>query len=171
MNLPEQRTLHEISRQESVSNYEKTYDGVEIDLGDQKVNHTTAKITLPNRIDDGDILTLHVAKPDRNMYDRNFKIHMNDKGVITSVDEVDNAGNVIGSYNTSNKNFFKEDTNQWAIKVDGFELENGKDTKIEAKVAHPANPNLPIEEDIESASLEYVKNLKLSLKKLKVPKV
>ncbi|OUT15680.1 hypothetical protein B9N64_02510 [Campylobacter concisus] len=157
MNLPEQQTLHEISRQESVNNYKKTYDGVEIDLGDQKVNHTTAKITLPNRIDDGDILTLHVTKPDGNMYDRNFKIHMNDKGVITSVDEVDNAGNVIGNYNTANKNFFKEDINQWAIKVDGFELENGKDTKIEAKVTHPANANLPTEEDIESASLEYVK--------------
>lgn len=96
---------------------------------------------------------------------------MNKKGVITSVDEVDNTGHVIGNYNTSNKNFFKEDTNQWAIKVDGFELKNGKDTKIEAKATHPANPNFPIEEDIESASLEYVKNLKLSLKKLKVPRV
>ena len=157
MNLPEQQTLHEISRQESVSNYKKTYDGVEIDLGDQKVNHTTAKITLPNRIDDGDKLTLHVTKPDGSTYDRNFNIHMNDRGVIESVDEVDDAGNVIGNYNTSNKNFFKEDTNQWAIKVDGFELENGKDTKIEAKVTHPANANLPTEEDIESARLEHVK--------------
>ncbi|WP_180997869.1 hypothetical protein [Campylobacter concisus] len=160
MNLPEQQTLHEISRQESVSNYEKTYDGVKIDLGDQKVNHTTAKITLPNRIDDGDILTLHVTKPDGNMYDRNFKIHMNDKGVITSVDEVDNADRVIGKYNTAKNNFFKEDTNQWAIKVGGFELENGKDTKIEAKVTHPThttNPYLPTEVDIESASLEHVK--------------
>ena len=159
MNLPEQQTLHEISRQESVSNYKKTYDGVEIDLGDQKVNHTTAKITLPNRIDDGDKLTLHVTKPDGTTYDRNFTIHMNDKGVITSVDEVDNAGHVI-HYNTANKNFFKEDTNQWAIKVDGFELENGKDTKIEAEVTHPThptNPNLPTEEDSESASLEHVK--------------
>lgn len=160
MDLPEQKTLHEISRQESVSNYKKTYDGVEIDLGDQKVNHTTAKITLPNRIDDGDKLTLHVTKPDGTTYDRNFTIHMNDKGVIESVDEVDSAGQVIGSYNTSNKNFFKEDTNQWAIKVDGFELENGKDTKIEAKVTHPThptNPYLPTEVDIESASLEHVK--------------
>ena len=171
MNLPEQQTLHEISRQESVSNYKKTYDGVEIDLGDQKVNHTTAKITLPNRIDDGDKLTLHVTKPDGSTYDRNFNIHMNDRGVIESVDEVDDAGNVIGNYNTSNKNFFKEDTNQWAIKVDGFELENGKDTKIEAKVTHPANANLPTEEDIESARLEHVKNLKLFLMKLKVPRV
>ena len=157
MNLPEQQTLREISRQESVSNYKKTYDGVEIDLGDQKVNHTTAKITLPNRIDDGDKLTLHVTKPDGTTYDRNFTIHMNEKGVIESVDEVDSAGSVIGRYNTSNKNFFKEDTNQWAIKVDGFELENGKDTKIEAKVTHPANANLPTEVDSESASLEHVK--------------
>lgn len=160
MDLPEQKTLHEISRQESVSNYKKTYAGVEIDLGDQKVNHTTAKITLPNRIDDGDKLTLHVTKPDGNTYDRNFIIHMNNKGVITSVDEVDNAGHVIGNYNTSNKNFFKEDTNQWAIKVDGFELENGKDTKITAEVTHPThptNPYLPTEVDSESASLEYVK--------------
>ena len=159
MDLPEQQTLHEISRQESVSNYKNTYNGIEIDLGDQKVNHTTAKITLPNRIDDGDKLTLHVTKPDGTTYDRNFTINMNDKGVITSVDEVDSVGNVI-HYNTSNKNFFKEDTNQWAIKVDGFELENGKDTKIEAKVTHPthpANPNLPTEKDSESASLEYVK--------------
>ena len=160
MDLPEQQTLHEISRQESVSSYKKTYNGVEIDLGDERVNHTTAKITLPNRIDDGDKLTLHVTKPDGNTYDRNFNIHMNDRGVITSVDEVDSAGHVIGNYNTSNKNFFKEDTNQWAIKVDGFELENGKDTKIEAEVTHlthPDNPNLPTERDSESASLEYVK--------------
>ncbi|WP_103586021.1 retention module-containing protein [Campylobacter concisus] len=160
MNLPEQQTLHEISRQESVSNYKKTYAGEEIDLGDQKVNHTTAKITLPNRIDDGDKLTLHVTKPDGTTYDRNFTINMNDKGVITSVYEVDNAGHVIGHYNTANKNFFKEDINQWAIKVDGFELENGKDTKIEAKVTHPThptNPYLPTEVDIESASLEHVK--------------
>ena len=157
MNLPEQQTLHEISRQESVSNYKNTYNGIEIDLGDQKVNHTTAKITLPNRIDDGDKLTLHVTKPDGTTYDRNFTIHMNEKGVIESVDEVDSAGSVIGRYNTSNKNFFKEDTNQWAIKVDGFELENGKDTKIEAKVTHPANANLPTEVDSESASLEHVK--------------
>ena len=160
MDLPEQKTLHEISRQESVSSYKKTYNGVEIDLGDERVNHTTAKITLPNRIDDGDKLTLHVTKPDGSTYDRNFNIHMNDRGVITSVDEVDSAGHVITNYNTSNKNFFKEDTNQWAIKVDGFELENGKDTKIEAEVTHlthPDNPNLPIERDSESASLEYVK--------------
>ncbi|WP_258030341.1 hypothetical protein [Campylobacter concisus] len=160
MNLPEQQTLHEISRQESVSNYKKTYAGEEIDLGDQKVNHTTAKITLPNRIVNGDILTLHVTKPDGTPYDRNFKINMNEKGVITSVDEIDNAGHVIGNYNTSNKNFFKESTNQWAIKVDGFELENGKDTKIEAKVTHPthpANPYLPTEENSKSASLEHVK--------------
>ena len=160
MDLPEQQTLHEISRQESVSSYKKTYNGVEIDLGDERVNHTTAKITLPNRIDDGDKLTLHVTKPDGSTYDRNFNIHMNDRGVITSVDEVDSAGHVIVNYNTANKNFFKEDTNQWAIKVDGFELENGKDTKIEAEVTHlthPDNPNLPTERDSESASLEYVK--------------
>ena len=155
MDLPEQKTLHEISRQESVSNYKNTYNGVEIDLGDQKVNHTTAKITLPNRIDDGDKLTLHVTKPDGTTYDRNFTINMNKEGVITSVDEVDSAGNAIHY-----KDFFKEDTNQWAIKVDGFELENGKDTKIEAKVTHlkhPTNPYLPTEVDIESASLEHVK--------------
>ncbi len=159
MNLPEQKTLHEISRQESVSNYKDTYNGVEIDLGDQKVNHTTAKITLPNRIDDGDKLTLHVTKPDGTTYDRHFTINMNNKGVIESVDEVDNAGHVI-HYNTANKNFFKESTNQWAIKVDGFELENGKDTKIEAKVTHPThptNPYLPTEENSKSASLELVK--------------
>ena len=164
MNLPEQQTLHEISRQESVSNYKKTYDGVEIDLGDQKVNHTTAKITLPNRIDDGDILTLHVTKPDGTPYDRFFKINMNAKGVIESVDEIDSAdpvtGHVIGNYNTANKNFFKEDINQWAIKVDGFELENGKDTEIKAEVTHPThptNPYLPTEENSKSASLELVK--------------
>jgi len=160
MDLPEQQTLHEISRQESVSSYKKTYNGVEIDLGDERVNHTTAKITLPNRIDDGDKLTLHVTKPDGSTYDRNFNIHMNDRGVITSVDEVDSAGHVIANYNTLNKNFFKEDTNQWAIKVDGFELENGKDTKIKAEVTHPThptNPYLPTEENSKSASLELVK--------------
>ncbi|WP_103642578.1 retention module-containing protein [Campylobacter concisus] len=165
MSLPEQKTLHEISRQESVSsyfsNYEKPFDGVKINPGDQRVNHTTAKITLPNRIDDGDRLTLHVTKPDGNTYDRNFKINMNEKGVITSVDEIDSAGHTIGNpYNTANKNFFKEDTNQWAIKVDGFELENGKDTKIKAEVTHPTHPTnqyLPTEENSKSASLEYVK--------------
>lgn len=166
MNLPEQRTLHEISRQESVRNddLKQEYAGVKIDLGDQKVNHTTAKITLPNRIDDGDILTLHVTKPNGTHYDRFFKINMNAKGVIESVDEIDSAdpvtSHVIGNYNTANKNFFKEDINQWAIKVDGFELENKKDTKIEAKVTHPThptNPYLPTEVDSESASLEYVK--------------
>ena len=162
MDLPEQQTLHEISRQESVSNYKKTYNGEEINLGDQKVNHTTAKITLPNRIDDGDRLTLHVTKPDGSTYDRNFNIHMNDRGIIEYVDEVDSAGHPIsnGRYDIAHKNFFKEDTNQWAIKVDGFELENGKDTKIEAKVTHPThptNPYLPTEVDIESASLEHVK--------------
>ncbi len=157
MDLPEQQTLHEISRQESVSNYKNFYNGEEINLGDQKVNHTTAKITLPNRIDDGDKLTLHVTKPDGNTYNRNFIINMNTKGVIESVDEVDNAGHIIGNYDIAHKNFFKEDTNQWAIKVDGFELENGKDTKIEAKVMHPANANLPTEEDIKSARLEHVK--------------
>ena len=76
MDLPEQQTLHEISRQESVSSYKKTYNGVEIDLGDERVNHTTAKITLPNRIDDGDKLTLHVTKPDGSTYDRNFNIQV-----------------------------------------------------------------------------------------------
>ena len=164
MDLPEQKTLHEISRQESVSNYKNTYNGVEIDLGDQKVNHTTAKITLPNRIDDGDKLTLHVTKPDGTTYDRNFTINMNKEGVITSVDEVDSEGKPIEVDSAGNaihyKDFFKEDTNQWAIKVDGFELENGKDTKIEAKVTHlkhPTNPYLPTEVDIESASLEHVK--------------
>ena len=174
MNLPEQQTLHEISRQESVSNYKKTYDGVEIDLGDQKVNHTTAKITLPNRVDDGDILTLHVTKPDGNTYDRNFKIKVNEKGVIEYVNEVDNAGRAIEVDSEGNaihyKDFFKEDTNQWAIKVDGFELENGKDTKIEAKVTHPkhpTNPYLPTEVDIESASLEHVKKPEVIFKEAK----
>ncbi|WP_141090538.1 retention module-containing protein [Campylobacter concisus] len=169
MSLPEQKTLHEISRQESVSsyfsNYEKPFDGVKINPGDQRVNHTTAKITLPNRIVDGDILTLHVTKPDGTTPpDRNFKINMNKKGVITSVDEIDNAGHVIGKYDTAHKNFFKEDINQWAIKVDGFELENGKDTEIKAEFkypTHPINPNLPTEVDSESASksasLEHVK--------------
>ena len=159
MDLPEQQTLHEISRQESVSSYKKTYNGEEIDLGDQKVNHTTAKITLPNRIDDGDRLTLHVTKPDGSTYDRNFDIHMNDRGIIEYVDEVDSAGHPIsnGRYDIAHKNFFKEDTNQWAIKVDGFELENGKDTTIKATVTHPANANLPTEVDSESARLEHVK--------------
>ena len=168
MKLPEQRTLHEISRQESVSNddLKQEYAGVKIDLGDQKVNHTTAKITLPNRVDDGDILTLHVTKPDGTTYDRNFMIKVNEKGVIEYVDEVDNAGHPInnGKYDIAHKNFFKEDVNQWAIKVDGFELKNGKDTEIKAEFkypTHPINPNLPTEVDNESvsksASLELVK--------------
>ena len=169
--LSEQKTLHEISRQESVSKIDKNFNGVNEDLGDEKVNHTTAKITLPNRVDDGDKLTLSIKTPKLDPNDpegkaflkdsngktefenttRDFIIHVNDKGVITKVVEHTNSGDV--EYAP-----LKEELNQWAINVEGFSVRHGEDTTITASITH-INPNrnahiAPVE---ASASLEYVK--------------
>ena len=171
MNLPEQKTLHEISRQESVTKINSDFDTRTVDLGDEQVNHTTAKITLPNRVDDGDKLTLSIKTPKLDPNDpegkaflkdsngktefenttRDFIIHVNDKGVITKVVEHTNSGDV--EYAP-----LKEELNQWAINVEGFSVRHGEDTTITASITH-INPNrnahiAPVE---ASASLEYVK--------------
>ena len=170
--LSEQKTLHEISRQESVAKIDRNFNGVNEDLGDEKVNHTTAKITLPNRVDDGDELTLSIKTPKLDPNDpegkaflkdsngktefenttRDFTIHVNEKGVITSVVEHTSSGD--------DKEYtpLKEELNQWAINVEGFSVRHGEDTTITASITH-INPNrnahiAPVE---ASASLEYVK--------------
>ena len=169
--LSEQKTLHEISRQESVSKIDKNFNGVNEDLGDEKVNHTTAKITLPNRVDDGDTLTLSIKTPKLDPSDpekkaflkdsngktefenttRDFTIHVNEKGVITSVVEHISSGDV-------NYTPLKEELNQWAINVEGFSVRHGEDTTITASITHiNPNRNTPIGPAEASASLEYVK--------------
>ena len=172
--LSEQKTLHEISRQESVSKIDKNFNGVNEDLGDEKVNHTTAKITLPNRVDDGDKLTLSIKTPKLDPNDpegkaflkdsngktefeetiRNFTIHVNEKGVITSVVE-HTSSTPSGDVNYTP---LKESFNQWAINVDGFSLRHGEDTTITANITHMTpNRTAPIAPAKASASLEYVK--------------
>ena len=169
--LSEQKTLHEISRQESVVKIDRNFNGVNEDLGDEKVNHTTAKITLPNRVDDGDKLTLSIKTPKLDPNDpegkaflkdsngktefenttRDFIIHVNDKGVITKVVEHTNSGDV--EYAP-----LKEELNQWAINVEGFSVRHGEDTTITASITHiNPNRNPPIAPAEASASLEYVK--------------
>lgn len=169
--LSEQKTLHEISRQESVTKIDKNFNGVNKDLGDEEVNHTTAKITLPNRVDDGDKLTLSIKTPKLDPNDpegkaflkdsngktefenttRDFTIHVDEKGVITSVVEHTSSGDV-------NYTPLKEELNQWAINVEGFSVRHGEDTTITANITHiNPNRNAPIAPVEASASLEYVK--------------
>lgn len=142
MTLPEQKTLHELSRQES--------------SGDNEVNKTTARITLPNKIDDGDKLTLTITGPDpvdpvnnpSKTYIREFTISM-DKGAVTSVKE-NGTSNVLTP--------IKSGYNQYTIDVSGIQLKHEKDTTIKAKITH-VNPDRHtyINEPEVSASLEYVK--------------
>ena len=173
--LSEQKTLHEISRQESVTKINSNFDTRTVDLGDEKVNHTTAKITLPNRVDDGDKLTLSIKTPKLDPNDstgrtvlmdpadpsgktplyenttRDFTIRVNDKGVITKVVEHTNSGDV--DYTP-----LKEELNQWAINVEGFNVRHEGDTTINASITHiNPNRNAPIAPVEASASLEYVK--------------
>ena len=173
--LSEQKTLHEISRQESVTKIDKNFNGVNKDLGDEKVNHTTAKITLPNRVDDGDKLTLSIKTPKLDPNDstgrtvlmdpadpsgktplyenttRDFTIRVNDKGVITKVVEHTNSGDV--DYTP-----LKEELNLWSINVEGFNVRHEGDTTINASITHiNPNRNAPIAPVEASASLEYVK--------------
>ena len=169
--LSEQKTLHEISRQESVTKIDKNFNGVNKDLGDEEVNHTTAKITLPNRVDDGDKLTLSIKTPKLDPNDpegkaflkdsngktefenttRDFTIHVDEKGVITSVVEHTSSGDV-------NYTPLKEALNLWSINVEGFSLRHGEDTTINASITHiNPNRNSPIAPVEASASLEYVK--------------
>lgn len=173
--LSEQKTLHEISRQESVTKIDKNFNGVNKDLGDEEVNHTTAKITLPNRVDDGDKLTLSIKTPKLDPNDstgrtvlidpadpsgktplyentiRDFTIRVNDKGVITKVVEHTNSGDV--EYAP-----LKEALNLWSINVEGFNVRHEGDTTIKASITHiNPNRNTPIGPAEVSASLEYVK--------------
>jgi len=143
MTLPEEKTLHEISRQESTD--------------DNEVNKTTARITLPNKIDNGDKLTLTITGPDPDdpvnnpskTYTREFTIHMDSKGVVTSVTE-NGTSNVLTPIKASD--------NQYIINVSGIQLKHGEDTTIKAKVTN-LNPNrhTSINEPEVSASLEHVK--------------
>lgn len=173
--LSEQKTLHEISRQESVTKINSNFDTRTVDLGDEKVNHTTAKITLPNRVDDGDKLTLSIKTPKLDPNDstgrtvlmdpadpsgktplyenttRDFTIRVNDKGVITKVVEHTNSGDV--DYTP-----LKEELNLWSINVEGFNVRHEGDTTINASITHiNPNRNAPIASVEASASLEYVK--------------
>ncbi|MBE9851270.1 retention module-containing protein [Campylobacter concisus] len=133
----EQDTLHEISRQESMDEHE--------------VNKTTALIRLPNKIDNGDTLTLHINEPGKAPYDRNFTIHMNDKGEVTGITEIGNGG--------QNFPFTKEDFNQYSFEVPGFDLRHGQDTTIKASITNmkPGRHDTYINEPEVSASLEHVK--------------
>ena len=143
MTLPEEKTLNELLRQESTL--------------DNEVNKTTAKITLPNKIDDGDKLTLTITGPDpvdpvnnpSKTYTREFTIHMDSKGAVTSVTE-NGTSNVLTP--------IKSGDNQYTIDVSGIQLKHGEDTTIKAKITH-SNPDrhTSISEPIVSASLEHVK--------------
>jgi hypothetical protein len=132
----EQDTLHEISRQESMDEHE--------------VNKTTALIRLPNKIDNGDTLTLHINEHGKAPYDRNFTIHMNDKGEVTGITEIGNGG--------QNFPLTKEAENQYSFEVPGFELRNGQDTTIKASITNMTpGRHTYINEPEVSASLEHVK--------------
>ena len=133
----EQDTLHEISRQESMDEHE--------------VNETTALIRLPNKIDNGDIVTLTINEPTNGVYTRNFTINMNDKGEVTSITEIGNGG--------QNFPLTKESFNQYSFEVSGFDLRHGQDTTIKASITNmtPGRHNTYINEPEVSASLEHVK--------------
>ena len=132
----EQDTLHEISRQESMDEHE--------------VNETTALIRLPNKIDNGDIVTLTINEPTNGVYTRNFTINMNDKGEVTSITEIGNGG--------QNFPLTKESFNQYSFEVPGFDLRNGQDTTIKASITNMTpGRHTSINEPEVSASLEHVK--------------
>ena len=132
----EQDTLHEISRQESMDEHE--------------VNETTALIRLPNKIDNGDIVTLTINEPTNGVYTRNFTINMNDKGEVTSITEIGNG--------EQNFPLTKESFNQYLFKVPGFDLRHGQDTTIKASITNMTpGRHTSINEPEVSASLEHVK--------------
>ena len=126
---------------------------------------------MPNRVDDGDTLTLSIKTPKLDPNDpegkaflkdsngktefenttRDFTIHVDEKGVITSVVEHTSSGDV-------NYTPLKEALNLWSINVEGFSLRHGEDTTINASINHiNPNRNSPIAPVEASASLEYVK--------------
>ncbi|WP_149711190.1 retention module-containing protein [Campylobacter concisus] len=132
----EQNTLHEISRQESMDEHE--------------VNKTTALIRLPNKIDNGDIVTLTINEPIKGVYKRDFTIEMNKEGEVIGIKEIGNGG----------KDFplTKEDFNQYSFKVPGFDLRHGQDTTIKASITNMTpGRHTSINEPEVSASLEHVK--------------
>ena len=132
----EQDTLHEISRQESMDEHE--------------VNKTTALIRLPNKIDNGDTLTLTINEPTKGVYTRNFTINMNDKGEVTGITEIGNGG--------QNFPLIKESFNQYSFEVPGFDLRNGQDTTNKASITNMTpGRHTSINEPEVSASLEHVK--------------
>ena len=132
----EQDTLHEISRQESMDEHE--------------VNKTTALIRLPNKIDNGDTLTLTINDPIKGVYTRNFTINMNDKGEVTGITEIGNGG--------QNFPLIKESFNQYSFEVPGFDLRHGQDTTIKASITNMTpGRHTYINEPEVSASLEHVK--------------
>ena len=132
----EQDTLHEISRQESMDEHE--------------VNETTALIRLPNKIDNGDIVTLTINEPTNGVYTRNFTIHMNDKGEVTGITEIGNGG--------QNFPLIKESFNQYSFEVPVFDLRHGQDTTIKASITNMTpGRHTDINEPEVSASLEHVK--------------
>ncbi|WP_460168607.1 retention module-containing protein [Campylobacter concisus] len=132
----EQDTLHEISRQESMDEHE--------------VNETTALIRLPNKIDNGDIVTLTINEPTNGVYTRNFTINMNDKGEVTSITEIGNG--------EQNFPLTKESFNQYSFEVPGFDLRHGQDTTIKASITNMTpGRHTQINEPEVSASLEHVK--------------
>ncbi|OJJ29267.1 retention module-containing protein [Campylobacter concisus] len=146
MTLPEEKTLHEISRQESMDEHE--------------VNETTALIRLPNKIDNGDIVTLTINEPTNGVYTRNFTINMNDKGEVTSITEIGNGG--------QNFPLTKESYNQYSFKVPGFDLRNGQDTTIRASITNMTpGRHTSINESEVSASLEYVKKPEVKFEEAK----
>ena len=132
----EQDTLHEISRQESMDEHE--------------VNETTALIRLPNKIDNGDIVTLTINEPTNGVYTRNFTINMNNKGEVTGITEIGNGG--------QNFPLIKESFNQYSFEVPGFDLRHGQDTTIKASITNMTpGRHTYINEPEVSASLEHVK--------------
>ncbi|WP_459843329.1 retention module-containing protein [Campylobacter concisus] len=146
MTLPEEKTLHEISRQESMDEHE--------------VNETTALIRLPNKIDDGDIVTLTINEPTNGVYTRNFTIHMDNKGVITGITEIGNGG--------QNFPLTKESFNQYSFKVPGFDLRHGQDTTIKASITNmKPGRHTDINEPEVSASLEHVKKPEVKFEEAK----
>ncbi|MEH1010008.1 hypothetical protein QM027_02885 [Campylobacter concisus] len=132
----EQDTLHEISRQESMDEHE--------------VNETTALIRLPNKIDNGDIVTLTINEPTNGVYTRNFTINMDDKGEVTGITEIGNG--------RQNFPLTKEAENQYSFEVPGFDLRHGQDTTIKASITNMTpGRHTSINEPEVSASLEHVK--------------
>ena len=135
IDLIEQKTASEITRNESMTEHE--------------VNKTTARITMPNKIDNGDKLKLTVDEPGKPTNVRVFTIHMDNKGNVTKLTEdTDN-----------NKEFAVTKTyfNTFTIDVPDIKIVHGQDTTLKAHVEnltrHPGQWDANAK-----ASLEYVKN-------------